>query len=48
VLRVWQIGRILGRFQTSQVICRDDRRDRFTVTFDDHPCATVFGATQHI
>src|SRR5262249_1185674 len=48
VLRVSQIGRILGRFQTSQVLCRDDRRYRLTVTFDDHPFATVFGATEHI
>jgi hypothetical protein len=48
VLRVSQIGRILGRFQTSQVICRDDRRYRLTVPFDDHPFASVFGATEHI
>jgi hypothetical protein len=47
-LRVSQIGRILGRFQAPQVICRDDRRDRLTVTFDDHPFATVFGATEQI
>src|SRR5262245_10983895 len=47
-LRVAQIGRILGRFQTSHVICRYDRRYRLTVTFDDRPFATVFGATEHI
>jgi hypothetical protein len=47
-LRVPQIGGIVGRFQPPQILCRDDRRNRLPVAFDDHPFAAVFGATEHI
>ena len=46
--RVTQVGRIVGRFQTPQVICRNDRRHGLTMTFDDDPFPPVFGATEHI
>ena len=46
--RVPQIGRIVGRFQTPQVICRNDRRNGLAMTFDDYPFPPVFGATEHI
>ena len=47
-LGVPHIARIFGRFQSPQVLCRNNRRHRLPVTFNDHPFATVFGATKEI
>ena len=46
--RVPQISRIVGRFQTPQVVGRNDRRNRLPMTFHDYAFPAVFGAPEDI